>query len=67
MPDWEIQAHIEKRMASHSQLSDVKVEVVGGVVTLTGTVPDEEWWKTAQIIGKMTGVKEVRNKLKRSN
>jgi osmotically-inducible protein OsmY len=64
IPDWQIKAQIEKRMTTHDQLSGVKVDVVKGVVTLSGTVPDADWRSTAQMLSKIKGVKGVRNDLK---
>jgi hypothetical protein len=64
VPDSMIEAQIEKRMATHDQLSGVDVVVVGGVVSLNGTVPDADWKSTAQMLAKIKGVKAVRNNLK---
>jgi osmotically-inducible protein OsmY len=62
-PDWDIKAQIEKRLASHDQLSNVQVGVENGVVTLTGTVPTADWRKTAQMISKLEGVRSIVNKI----
>jgi len=64
--DVSIASKIDAKLVAEKDMPSrwVSVEVIEGVVTLTGYLPDEEKIKRAlYIAGTVEGVKEVRNKL----
>ncbi|TMA78041.1 MAG: BON domain-containing protein [Deltaproteobacteria bacterium] len=57
--------HVQQSIATHDDLKDVTVDVKGGVVRLTGTVPTEEdRLKAAVEARKAAGVRAVHDELR---
>ncbi len=50
-------------MRGFKELSDVRVGVSNGVVTLTGRVPAEDWKARAEAICRSAGAKQINNRL----
>lgn len=65
--DERIREDVSERLAQHGQLdaSDVEVQVVGGEVTLTGSVPSRHAKRLAEDVAECVfGVREVHNQLR---
>ncbi len=63
--DSDVKDHVQQSIASHENLKDVNVNVKGGVVRLTGTVPTEEdRLKAAVEARKAAGVRAVHDELR---
>jgi len=63
----EQQTAIVETLQEHPEMdgSKIKVRVVGGVITLDGTVTSsEQKWRAEQIASSLSGAREVRNNLK---